>query len=245
MNSALNSALNITLPRILAMSVILMTVPLVYLSFCWAMSDINAYPVRYAIERWRSEAEVVTTTALDKATAEIDTALGWSPDNASYHELKARVLLYRALLVKEQIQKSKDNPEALPALSSDYESNIRQALSLHESALLLRPHWPYSWANKSLMKAYLGEFDDGFVEALKRADEFGPWESSVNLSVLEAGLLGWRQLLPETRVIVVAAAERAAEHHFKAVRLLLDRYSLRYPVCVQMKRTAEQKKLCK
>lgn len=234
--------MTVSLPRLAAMVVIVLVIPMVYLSFRWAMADMNAYPVRYAIERWQSQDEVVTFAALDKATDKIDTALGWSADNAEYHELKAHLLLYRARLLSEQFKEQLIDPSGY---SVDFESYIRQALSLHESAIQLRPHWPYSWANKSLMKAYLGEFDDSFVEAMARAAKFGPWELSANLTVLEAGLLGWRQLQPASRAMVVGAAERATEHRFQAVRTLLDSYALRYPVCAQMKRSGQQQKLCK
>ncbi|WP_143083804.1 hypothetical protein [Neptunomonas qingdaonensis] len=218
------------LPRMAAMLVILLAIPLIYQSFRWAAADMNAYPVRYAIERWQSSDEAVTLAALDKVTDNIDTSLDWSADNAEYYELKARLLLYRALLSREE-----------PA---DFESNIRQALSLHESAIGHRPHWPYSWANKSLMKAYLGEFDQEFSTAVAQAAKFGPWELSANLTVLEAGLIGWRQLQPELQIQVLAAAERATDHRFRAVRTLLDRYRLRYPMCSQMTRSPQRKKLC-
>lgn len=238
--------MNTTLPRIAAMAVILLTIPLLIIAFRWAMADMNAYPVRYAVERWQSQDEAITLTALDKVTDRIDTSLSWSADNAEYHELKAHLLLYRALLIKEQSEKQlNEQPEGQSeVLSADYEAYIRQALSLHKSAIQLRPHWPYSWANKSLMKAYLGEFDEEFVAAMERAATYGPWELSANLTVLEAGLMGWRTLPPESRLMVVAAAERATVHRFQAVRLLVDRYKLRYPVCAQMKRTPQQRKLC-
>ena len=244
--------MSISLPRMAAVAVILIAIPLVVVSFRWAMADMYTYPVRYAVERWQSQEEVVTLAALDKATDKIDTALSWSSNNAEYHELKARLLLYRALLVKEKIkdrlkEQPNENSKELSELSelfADFEANIRQALFLHESAIQFRPHWPYSWANKSLMKAHLGEFDQEFLVAIEHAAQYGPWELSANLTVLEAGLMGWRQLKPASRVMVIAAAERAAEHRFKMVRVLLDRYALRYPVCAQMARTSQQQKLC-
>ncbi|WP_372743124.1 hypothetical protein [Neptunomonas sp.] len=278
-----------TLPRMAAMLVILLAIPLIYQSFRWAMADMNAYPVRYAIERWQSSDEVVTLAALDKATDDIDTSLSWSANNAEYYELKARLMHYRGLLYAEQIREqreqaseqasgqtteqpadsssvvtskvssenkakssfedkakgsSEDKAEQVSELTANFETTIRQALSLHETAIQHRPHWPYSWANKSLMKAYLGEYDEEFSTAIAQAAKFGPWELSANLTVLEAGLMGWRQLAPELQMQIVAAAERATEHRFQSVRLLLDRYTLRYPVCAQMKRTPAQKKLC-
>ena len=219
--------------RLLAILVILVCVPLLYSAFRWAIADISAYPVRYAIERWQLQPDSVNLVSLVKADEAIDSALSWSADNAEYYELKARLLLYRALLSKSAAQ------------SLAYTNEIRQALSLHESAIKARPHWSYSWANKSLMKAYLGEFDAVFVEAIKRAEKTGPWELSANLAVLEAGLLGWRQLSSESQVVIVGAADRAAEHRPKAVRALLDRYALRFPMCSRMLRSGAQSKVCK
>ena len=219
--------------RLLAILVMLVCVPLLYSAFRWAIADISAYPVRYAIERWQLQPDSVDLVSLTKAGEEIDLALSWSAGNAEYYELKARLLLYRALLSKNIAQ------------TPTYINEIRQALSLHERAIEVRPHWSYSWANKSLMKAYLGEFDTVFIEAIKRAEKTGPWELSANLAVLEAGLLGWQQLSPGSQVVIIRAANRAAEHSPRAVRMLLGRYVLRFPVCSRMLRSSAQRKVCK
>ncbi|WP_028469782.1 hypothetical protein [Neptunomonas japonica] len=220
------------LARLLAILVILVSIPLVYFAFRWAVADISAYPVRYAIERWQAKPNSVELLSLDKADQDIDSALSWNSSNAEYYELKARLMLYRAAL-----------SESLPE-SPSYMDEIRQALSLHESAIKLRPNWAYSWANKALMKAYLGEFDEVFFDAIKHAEKTGPWELSANLAVLEAGLLGWEQLSSESRAVIVGAAGRATEHRPKVVRSLLDSYALRLPVCAHMLGSTKQIKVC-
>ncbi|BBB28887.1 hypothetical protein [Neptunomonas japonica] len=220
------------LARLLAMLVILVSIPLVYFAFRWAVADISAYPVRYAIERWQAKPGTVDLLSLDKAEQDINSALSWNSGNAEYYELKARLMFYRASLSDS----SSESPLSM--------NEVRQALSLHESAIKLRPNWAYSWANKSLMKAYLGEFDEVFFDAIKRAEKTGPWELSANLAVLEAGLLGWRQLSSESRAVIVGAAGRATEHRPKVVRSLLDSYALRVAVCSRMLRTTKQAKVC-
>ncbi|WP_293268640.1 hypothetical protein [Neptunomonas sp.] len=216
-------------PRVLAALVILASIPSIYFAFRWALADISAYPVRYSIERWESQRNPVSLAKIEKAEADIDVALSWNDNNAEYYELKARILFYRAVQTE----------------SDDYLQYIRQALALHNTALLLRPNWPYSWANKSLMKAYLGEIDDDFSEAIEQAAKTGPWELSANLAVLEAGLLGWDQLTPELEALVLAATSRASEHGSNAVRVLLDRYEFRSFICSLLEPSSHQKKMCK
>jgi len=203
--------------------------PVFYFSFRFAMADIAAYSVIYAIEDMDKGKAQMSLDDIESAERKVDSALGWWPNNAEYVELKARLELYRAII-------GYGTPVFL--------SSIQNALALHEEAILLRPHWPYSWASRSLVKAYSGELDAAYFEGFKKASQLGPWELSVNLSLLEAGLIGWQQLDSETSSLVIAAAERGAEHRPNLIAELLDRYGMKYPVCARMSRGEQQVKAC-
>ena len=208
----------------------LLSLPVFYFSFRFAMADIAAYSVKYAVEDMDSGKALMTLETVDAAEEKIDSAIGWWPQNAEYVELKARLQLYRAIM-------GFGTPVFL--------SSVNNALALHQEAIELRPHWPYSWASRSLVKAYLGEFDAVYFEGFKEASRLGPWELSVNLSLLEAGLIGWQRLDESTISLVVAAAERGAEHRPKSVAELLNRYSMKYPICARMSRGEQQVKACR
>lgn len=217
------------LSRTVAIVVIVSSVVMAFYAARWAIADIHAYSVRYAIERWQKLSTGPGQTDINEAKSKANQALSWMPDSAEYYELRARVFLYAA-----------SHPD-----SENAESDLLAALSDHERAIEHRPNWPYSWASKALIKAYLTQFDNEYTEAIKRAESLGPWESSVNLMLLEAGVLNWGGLSKETRQSVVSAAERAAHHRWRDVRNLLNRYNKRFPVCSLMRRNDDQKKVCK
>src|SRR5665647_58262 len=80
-------------------------------------------------------------------------------------------------------------------------TNPREALALARDgrvrflqALRLRPTSPFLWANLALTKLYLNEFDDEMRSALRHADELGPWEPTVQQTILFVGLAAWQDL---------------------------------------------------
>ena len=214
--------------RVAATLVILFSLPIAYLSVKWGMADMYAYPVRYDIERWEQKG-VSDNSEIAEAAESIDRALSWQPQNPELIELKARVQLYEASLIEDD---------------QAFKEKLRSILSLHEQAIGLRSEWAYSWANKALIKAYLQEFDAEYLQAMQQAVLLGPWELSANLAVLEAGLIGWFSLSSDDRIVVTETASRTAEHQWKMVKNLLDRYQRRYAVCSGMQRTEVQNKVC-
>ena len=71
----------------------------VYTAFTWIMGDLYGYKVRYAVEQWQERAGLPESSEIDQVLVDADTALGWEVGNPQYHELKARVLYYKALAV--------------------------------------------------------------------------------------------------------------------------------------------------
>jgi hypothetical protein len=222
------------LPKAVLVVVLCIAIPIIYLSFRFAMADISAYSVKYAIESWDQKGELIPLDKIDPIAEKVDSAIGWWPDNAEYIEMKARVELYRAITLANG---EKDVDAAMTHLNS--------AIDLHNKAIELRPHWPYSWANRTLVKAYTGVFDAEYFEGFAKASQFGPWEISSNLSLVEAGLIGWAKLDDATLKLVVAAAERVAEHKPGRLAALLDRYQFKAPFCELMTESDQQKKACK
>ena len=63
-------------------------------------------------------------------------------------------------------------------------------------AILVRPAWPYAWADFTMAKARARQIDDEFFAALERATTLGPWERRVMDTVTQLGLW-YEPWLPE------------------------------------------------
>lgn len=93
------------------------------------------------------------------------------------------------------------NPRAAKAYTQDARIRFRQAL--HQ-----RPASPFLWANLALSKLYLDEVDDEFLDALRYANELGPWEPAAQQTVLFAGLAAWEKLDAGMRQEMTGVLER-------------------------------------
>jgi len=116
-----------------------------------------------------------------------------------------------------------DNPWALEGMgtlnlaSMRISRTPRQALDVTRTARLRfrqalqqRPTSPFLWANLALSKLYLDEPDEELLTALRYADALGPWEPSVQQTVLFVGLATWQSLDAELRAALVRSLERGA-----------------------------------
>ena len=196
------------------------------------MGDISAYQVRYAIEAWEDKGDLPPAEELTAALTSIDTALSWEARNGEYLEIKARLLYYQAL--NSIMQDPTSYPKTL----------FEEAVSLHRAALEVRPQWPYSWANLALMKAFANQYDDEFNLALYNANQYGPWEFPVQLTVTQAGVMNWDGLGLVQKAIVAANAQRGLVYQFKETAEILDTYQRRIDVCGFMARTGKYEELC-
>lgn len=212
----------------LAISALFLCVPVAYYSICWMVGDIQAYSVRYALQVWEQNPQRLSSSWLDKELQRINNALRWSPENPEYHEIKARLQLYRAQLAAQQSHRS---------------SHLKSAQVLHLEASRLRPRWPYSWANLALVQAYQGDFGADFADHLKQASHYGPWELSVNLAVLQAGLIGWEALSSEQQQLIVGAGMRGAEQSPRQTRAVIQQVGSATALCSQLPQIYRQQ-LC-
>ena len=201
----------------------------IYTAFTWIMGDLYGYKVRYAVEQWQERAVLPESSEIDRVLEDADSALSWEADNPQYHELKARVLYYKALAVGAE-------DEGL-----DY---IEQAKQAHLQAISLRPKWPYSWANLVLMKSYLQEWDSEFSAALDNAVRYGPWEQSVHLTLTHAGAISWTHLSTDQKKVIAANVERGIVRNMQGIANNLDAYKKRTLVCAYMQRDERQKRFC-
>lgn len=71
-----------------------------------------------------------------------------------------------------------------------------------------RQYWPLTWAQLSLLKRDLGEFDAEMDEAIEKAVSYGPWEPNVHRAITSVGLSSWYRFGADTRVLIASNVAR-------------------------------------
>ncbi len=107
----------------------------------------------------------------------------------------------------------------------------RSARTRFRQALLLRPTSPFLWANLALTKLYLSEFDDELLTALRHADELGPWEPTVQQTIVFVGLAAWQDLDPGLRQTLARGIERGAKRDTWKIFEIVKSYTRLELVC--------------
>lgn len=88
---------------------------------------------------------------------------------------------------------------------------VRSANMYYHMALTQRPTSAGAWAYLALTKLYLDEQDGELFEALRHADELGPWEPEVQQLVLFVSLSVWDKLGASEQAAAVRTLERTAQ----------------------------------
>ena len=126
----------------------------------------------------------------------------------------------------ESLEYTPDNPWALEGAGAldlakmrasriprEAHAAARESRARFRQALLQRPTSPFLWANLALSKLYLDEIDSEMLTALRHANELGPWEPSVQQTVLFVGLAVWPDLDPGMQQTLVRTIERGASRN--------------------------------
>lgn len=132
-------------------------------------------------------------------------SLRYSPNNAWALEEMGALQIRRMRMFTGPIH-------ALTRLTTAQSANLH----LHR-ALLERPTSPFIWANLALSKLSLNERDGELFQALRRADELGPWEPAVQKIVIYVSLAVWNRLDTDQRASVVRTMERGARREAGAI----------------------------
>lgn len=161
------------------------------------------------IERWESASRLPSMEEVRHAARFFSDSLAVDPGNAWALEAAGALALAK-------MRASTVPREALAATKSAHRQ-IRQAL-------LLRPTSPFLWANLALTKLYLNEIDGELSAALRHADELGPWEPTVQQTVLFVGLAIWPELDPGLQKSLARTIERGALHNRQKLYEIVKSY---------------------
>ena len=133
---------------------------------------------------------------------EVERAAGYFSDSLSLAADDPWALEGAGAMDLARMRASTDPREALAA--------AQEARARFRLALRARPTSPYLWANLALTKLYLDEIDAELLAALRHADELGPWQQTIQQTVVFVGLAAWPHLDSRMRNSLLQTMRRGA-----------------------------------
>ncbi len=159
--------------------------------------------------------------------------------------------------VSKAVRQDPLNPELLTFLANvqewkiyldkDDEGNnyyLGLALKNYRKAAELRPAWPYSWSQISLVKYRMGEIDQELQQAIENATKTGPWELGVQQIIAEVGLGVWEELDFAMKKIIVRNIDRGITMQPDLMMNILKKHGQLKMVCYQKKKDPVITKFC-
>jgi hypothetical protein len=182
------------------------------------LADFYAAPAKSYLQAKRHAGEVLTPDEWQVLDGSLTRALALAPgDPENLSELGR---LYRILLETDDLDAG--------AISRYGDA----AAGYYRAALAQRPTWPWDWGNLALVKYQQYQDASGvYQDALARAIEFGPRESSMQDRVAELGINSWPALNPAATLAVLTAADRALERDAQSFSGMSDAKERWRPLC--------------
>ncbi|MGB5715841.1 MAG: hypothetical protein WBN81_01975 [Gammaproteobacteria bacterium] len=116
--------------------------------------------------------------------------------------------------------------DEVPAPGNGSHTDHELALGYYRQSLLLRPAWPYVWADLALLKLSQKQFDAEFALALQCAIDLGPWQSIVQASIASGGLSVWDKLPARLQTDIEHAVARGLSSGSKLMPGVARQYGL-------------------
>lgn len=209
--------------------VLLVAVWGIYHAARMGVADVVAHKSEFAVGRWDEEKRMPTSDEVEKAVADARSALSWEPRNPDYHDLLAQVLIYKGLV---------------HWADGSFNEITDESLGLYRRSVELRPRWPYAWARFAMVKAYRGEYDAEFENAVAKAAQYGPWDPGIHVILAEAGMYGWGKLSIDTRKLMAANLHRGLTFEFSSMKSIVRRYNRMILVCGYLPGDKRTTKFC-
>ena len=173
------------------------------------LADVNVQSARRSLVSWESDANTLNNTEWTIAYDSVSKAVSQDPLNPELLTLMANVQEWKVYL------------------DTDGEENnhyLSLALKNYRKAAELRPAWPYTWTQISLVKYRMGAIDQELQQAIENATKAGPWEPGVQRVIAEVGLGVWDVLEVDMRVIIVRYIQRVITMQLIMMLDILKKY---------------------
>ena len=184
------------------------------------LADVYAAPAESYLQTKRNAGEVLTQDEWQAVYGSLIRALALAPGDPEHLSELGR--LYRILLEADDLDARQ---------ISRYGD---AAAGYYQAALAQRPTWPWDWGDLALVKSQ--QYQDASViyqDALVRAIEFGPRESSSQDRVTRLGISSWQTLNPAATLAVLTAADRALERNARSFSEMSDAKEQWRPLCIR------------
>ena len=193
------------------------------------LADVNVQSARRSLVLWESDVNALNNKEWTIAYDSVSKAVSQDPLNPELLTLMANVQEWKIYLDKD-----------------DEENNhyLGLALKNYRKAAELRPAWPYTWSQRSLVKYRMGEIDQELQLAIENATKTGPWEPGVQQIIAEVGLSVWQELDFAMRKIIVRNIDRGISMQPILMLNILKKYGQLKMVCYQKEKDPVIKKFC-
>jgi hypothetical protein len=181
--------------RIVAGALFLLVAAAAGLAASLGLANLYAQTARLQQEHWAAGSRSFREEDLETVMGHIAAGLRGMPGHSWSLEERASLEFLR-------MRTTGDPQVALGA--------VRAARNDLRQALRDRPTSPFIWANITLAKLFLNEFDDELFTAMRTANLAGPWEPQVQRAVLFVALAAWPRLDPALREETLQVVRRGA-----------------------------------
>lgn len=160
-------------------------------------ANLNATGTQNVIKSWQKKGVVPDEGSWQETFDSLQGVIKYDPENPEYLDYEAQLYRYRAHMF---------DPQSSQSISAN-----REALSMYQHLLTLRPSWAPYWSSIIGIKYELWEYDEPMITALHNAARLAPWFKVNQRIILQAGFHGWAFIDDETRDVVDKTLRRAME----------------------------------
>jgi hypothetical protein len=167
-----------------------------------ALSDMETLSARWMVRAWGEKPGMVhSPEAWAKTYASLQNALRLTPDNAQLLEHLG------------YLNASKAQAMGWPKMGSPEEAErqdlLTTAIDYYREATVLRPTFPYPWANMALAKHLKGTQDEEFWVAFDKSLQYGLYADGVQPVLAKLAFAQWTKLSPQRRELVTVSINAA------------------------------------
>jgi hypothetical protein len=167
--------------KTLVVVVLLLVLPLLYLSFTTLMAGVTGRQAQMFLDDWGLKGTDPSEKAWQFALDAAERSLEWTPGSGAGHADRLG-RIYEWYRVSQ------------PFGDADAEPARRKAVEAYRQSVEARPLWPYTRIQLAYAKLRLLEFDDEFHQQLAEARRLAPWRVRIHGPLAEIGMIAWPQL---------------------------------------------------